>query len=91
MRLNLFKRASRAAYRGLRPHPLCNPGQTFLMVAIRNLYWTERISTFIVLGLILASKMFRVGGAVPGGVASQVLNREWRSSPARLIHRSNER
>jgi len=29
-------------------------GRTFLMVAIRNLYWTERIPAFIVGGLIPA-------------------------------------
>jgi hypothetical protein len=34
-----------------------DPGQSFLMVAIRNLYWTEARAAFIVGGLILASTL----------------------------------
>jgi len=45
-----------------------DPGKSFLMVAIRNLYWTERIVAFIVGGLILASTLCGVVGAAPGGV-----------------------
>jgi hypothetical protein len=42
--------------------------QTFLMVAIRNLYWTGGIAAFIFGGLILARTLCGVVGAAPGGV-----------------------
>jgi hypothetical protein len=65
---------------------LLAPGQSFLMVAIRNLYWTEGIRTFIVCGLILASTLCGVAGAAPGGVTPEIPSvREIR---ARLVHRS---
>jgi hypothetical protein len=61
------------------------------MVAIRNLYWTERIRAFIVGGLILADTLCGVVGAVPGGVsAPQVLGRcHWKLF--RFINRSTQR
>jgi hypothetical protein len=53
-----------------------DPDETFLMVAIRNLYWTQRIGAFIVGGLILAGARC-VGSSArrPGLSGPQVLSR----------------
>jgi hypothetical protein len=46
---------------------------TFLIVAIRNLYWTDSICTFIVGGLILAGTLCEVSGAAPADVAPRAM------------------
>ena len=38
------------------------------MIAIRNLYWTERMAAFIVEGIKLANTLCGGLGAAPGGV-----------------------
>ena len=50
-----------------------DPDETFLMIAIRNLYWTVRIAAFIVGGLIRLEHAVGVVGATLGVFATRDL------------------
>jgi hypothetical protein len=70
-----------------------HPGETFLMVAIRNLYWTESIAAFIVGGLILVGMVCSCRRRGAGGCARRGFQnpRESTMAEAMLCEESDRR